>query len=184
MRPILRITALILVLLALLVPLVTYARQVCPGGCPDDPVGSANCNNTAPPWYVVINREVAALDRPGTGCQPIILSHPECTTCTGADCSTIDIQAEVCQNLPAANGDILYALCCNCASDPAGSFMFRVYTLDGAGGCQLTQDWTTGLPPGTGIDLPAPVIIGGLAVLGLALVGVGMVVRRRTLRTA
>jgi hypothetical protein len=179
MRPTLRIAALIFVLLALLVPLLTYAQVPCP----DDPVGSANCNNVAPPWYVVINREVAQLDRPGTGCQPIILSHPECTTCTGADCN-IDIQTEVCQNLPAANGDILYALCCNCASDPNGTWMFRIYTLDGAGGCTMTQDWTEGLPPGTGIDLPAPVIIGGLAVLGLALVGVGMVVRRRTLRTA
>ncbi len=183
MRSVLRVLALIVVLLALLVPLTTYA-QVCPGACPDDPVGSASCTDTAPPWYVVINREVAALDRPGTGCQPIILSHPECTTCTGADCATIDIQTEVCQHLPAAAGDILYAVCCNCASDPAGSFMFRIYTLDGTGGCEMTQDWTTGLPPGTGIDLPVPVIIGGLVVLGLALVTVGMVMRRRRVRLA
>ena len=180
MRPILRAMALILVLLALVSPLMTYAAEPCP----DDPVGSANCNSEAPPWYVVINRSEEALDRPGTGCQPIILNHPECTTCTGADCD-IDIQTEVCQYLPAAAGDILYVLCCNCASDPAGSWMFRTYELDGAGGCTVADEgWNAGLPPGTGIDLPAPVIIGGLAVLGLGLLAVGMVMRRRTVSAA
>jgi len=63
--------------------------------------------------------------------------------------------------------------------------MYRIWTLDGTGGCTVsTEGWITGLPPGTGIDLPAPVIIGGLVVLGLALISVGMVMRRRRVRLA
>jgi hypothetical protein len=44
--------------------------------------------------------------------------------------------------------------------------------------------WQDGLPPGTGIDLPAPVIVGGLAVIGAGLLAAGILVRRRTLHTA
>ena len=106
MRSTLRFLALILVLSALLLPLATYASN---GPCPDDPTGSATCNTVAPPWYVVVNRTVADLNRPGTGCQPIILSHPECTDCLDITCN-IDVQTEVCQWLPAAAGDTLYAI--------------------------------------------------------------------------
>jgi hypothetical protein len=40
------------------------------------------------------------------------------------------------------------------------------------------------LPPGTGIDLPAPVILGGLVAIGAVLLAAGLLVRRRTLRVA
>jgi hypothetical protein len=41
-----------------------------------------------------------------------------------------------------------------------------------------------GLPPGTGIDLPAPVIIAGLALIGAALLAGGAWMRRRSLHAA
>jgi hypothetical protein len=44
--------------------------------------------------------------------------------------------------------------------------------------------WEEGLPPDTGIDLPAPIIVGGLALLGAALLAVGTVMRRRAPRLA
>jgi hypothetical protein len=176
----LKIAALILVLAALLVPLATYAAD---GPCPDDPVASENCNPDAPPYYVVLNRSVEHLypERSGTGCQPIILAHPECTECDQAECDAIDIQAEVCADLPAQAGDILFDMCCNCpATDPEGAWMNKEYELDGAGGCKMVEGWSPGLPPGTGIDLPAPLIVGGLAVLGAALLAGGLLIRRRT----
>jgi hypothetical protein len=46
---------------------------------------------------------------------------------------------------------------------------------------QPEEGWYDGLPPGTGIDLPAPVIIGGLALMGGGLLAAGVLVRRRTL---
>jgi hypothetical protein len=48
----------------------------------------------------------------------------------------------------------------------------------------MVEDWTDGLPPGTGIDLPAPVIVAGLAALGAGLLAAGLVLRRRTVRMA
>lgn len=182
MRTIVRSAAIVVLLVALLVPLVSYAGK---GPCPDDPVASKNCATEAPPYYVVINRSAEHLypERPGTGCQPIVLKHPECTDCTTPECDAIDIQAEVCKDLPAAAGDTLYVMCCNCPSaDPEGAWKYRTYELDGAGACKMVEDWTDGLPPRTGIDLPAPVIVGGLAALGAGLLAAGMVLRRRTVK--
>jgi len=173
-----RTAALVLALLALL-PMAVSASG---GPCPDDPYGSANCANQTPPYYVVINRSVEHFNRPATGCQPIILRHPECTDCYSSQCN-IDIQEEVCQYLPAAAGETLYAMCCNCATNPNGDWMHRIYQLDGTGGCTMTQDWSPGLPPRTGIDLPVPFIVGGLALLGVALVTVGVLIRRRSVQT-
>jgi hypothetical protein len=187
MRSTLRIAALILVLVALLLPLATYASG---GPCADDPVASANCVKDAPPYYVVINRSVEYLypDRPGSGCQPIILKHPECTDCISAECAAIDVEDEVCQYLPppaAGDTQIVYEMCCACAANPAGEWLFHVRELRPDGTCPLTQEgWLRGLPPGTGIDLPVPVIIGALVVLGAGLLAAGVLVRRRTLRTA
>ena len=184
MRTIVRFTAVVVLLVVLLVPLMGYADD---GPCPDDPVATENCATEAPPYFVVVNRSVEHLwpERPGTGCQPIILNHPECTDCSTAECDAIDIQAEVCVDLPAAAGDTLYVMCCNCPStDPEGAWKYRTYELDGAGACQMVEDWTDGLPPGTGIDLPAPVIVAGLAALGTGLLAAGMVLRRRTVRMA
>jgi hypothetical protein len=189
MRSTLRIAALLLVLLALLLPLATYASN---GPCPDDPVASANCVKDAPPYYVVINRTAEYLypDRPGSGCQPIILKHPDCLDCYSAACAAIDVQAEVCQYLPppaAGQTEVVYEMCCACAANPNGDWLFRVRELRPDGTCpvvQPDQGWLEGLPPGTGIDLPAPVIIGGLVVIGAGLLAAAVLVRRRTLRLA
>jgi hypothetical protein len=65
--------------------------------------------------------------------------------------------------------------------------MFRIRLLDSAGNCPIDPDnpkWIKDLPPGTGIDLPAPVVVGGLAVIGLALLALGVGLRRRTARVA
>jgi len=216
MRPTVRTIALILALAVLVVPLTAYAAVLSPdeavlskaeassdtfqspvppdGACPDDPVASQNCDPTAPPFYVVINRSVEILDeRPGTGCQPWILNHPEITDCM-AEADTIDIEAEVCtpmlyKRITNEDGSdpILYEMCCDCATTAEGTWMFRVRNWAADGTCPLDPDnaqWIEGLPPGTGIDLPAPVIVGGLALLGAALLGTGMVLRRRTLRPA
>lgn len=186
MRSTLRIAALLLVLLALLVPLVSNASD---GPCPDDPVLSQDCVNVAPPYYVVINRSVEYLypERPGTGCQPIILQHPECTDCVSAECAAIDVETEVCQYLPppaAGTTEIVYEMCCECAANPEGTWLVRVRDLQDNGTCPLRDpaEWVEGLPPGTGIDLPTPVIVGSLAVLGVGLIAAGVLVRRRTPR--
>jgi hypothetical protein len=189
MRVVLRLTVLVLVLLMLLVPLISHASD---GPCPDDPIASQNCDSVAPPYYIVINRSEEHLsDRPGTGCQPFILKHPDCVDCFdagGSPCSGIDIDAEVCQAVMAPRGlpaGDVYEMCCACATDPAGEWVYRVRQFDGSS-CPLRpgQVWQDGLPPGTGIDLPAPVIVGGLAVIGAGLLAAGILVRRRTLHTA
>ena len=74
MRLTFRSAAIALVLLLLLAPLTTQAS----GPCPDDPELSKDCYPDTPPFYVVINRSVEDLDRTGSGCQPIILNHPNC----------------------------------------------------------------------------------------------------------
>lgn len=185
MRSILRISALILVLLALMLPLAANAQVPCP----DDP--TVECYPDTPPYYVVTNRAEAHLvDRPGSGCQPFILAHPDCIDCTNPldpDCSAIDVNAEVCvavmapRTLPAGT---LYEMCCNCIADPTGDWVYREWSFDGSA-CTLVSDaWQAGLPLGTGIDLPAPLIIGGAVLLGVVLLAAGMLVRRRSLQTA
>jgi hypothetical protein len=192
MRGTLRIFALILVLLALLIPMATFASG---GPCPDDPELSKDCDAEPPPFYVVVNRAEEHLDdRPGTGCQPFILDHPDCDDClTDAACAAIDVEAEVCgpmlhKRVEEGGVDpILYEMCCDCGTDPAGSWLFRVRIWESDGDCPidpLNPDWIEGLPPGTGIELPAPLVVGGLAILGVGLVASGVLVRRRSARTA
>jgi hypothetical protein len=195
MRSTLRVLALILVLLALLAPFTALASN---GPCPDDPVASQNCDTEAPPFYVVINRSFEDLTRPGTGCQPIILNNPDCTDCCGDDaaCAAASNQVvtDVCPLLVDRvewtnldQTEIVYEMCCDCAADPAGTWNYRIRLLHQDGTCPIdpaNQGCYEGLPPGTGIDLPAPVIIGGLAVIGAGLVGVGLVLRRRSMRLA
>jgi len=207
MRKPVRIAALLFVMVALLAPMAAYADGpwgapcgcgpcVAPctgdpcvgvsttGPCPDDLELSKTCNQEAPPYYVVINRAVECPNRPGTGCSPFILKHPECTDCTSAACN-IDVQAEVCKPKltgKVARGEtaILYEMCCG---GTAGGWRFRVRLLDSEGNCPLDPEnsqWVEGrLPPGTGIDLPTPVIVGGLTLLGAAFLAVGVVIRRR-----
>ena len=188
MRRSLAALSLLVVLLVLLVPLAVNAQ----GPCPDDPELSKDCDAEAPPYYVVINRDVEYLDRPGTGCQPIILKHPECKDCTSAECTAIDVEAEVCKTklvgkVPAGETQILYEMCCACASNPDGQWMFRTRLLDSDGNCPVdpeNPEWVTDLPPGTGIDLPAPLIVGGLAVLGVILLVAAVGLRRRSAQAA
>jgi hypothetical protein len=189
MRSKLRIFALIMVLAMLLVPLTTYASgHGHSGPCPDDPYLSKKCDKPAPPFYVVINRSTNLLHkRPGTGCQPFILKHPEIRNCI-LDGDNIDLEAEVCKPMSykwVANADgsnpFLYEMCCDCATKD-GYWLFRLREWKQNGECPVIQDWTRGLPPGTGIDLPAPVVVGGLAFMGVSLVSVGLVVRRRSMR--
>ena len=197
MRSSLRIAALILVILALLLPLATtYASG---GPCPDDPELSKTCYQTAPPFYVVINRTFDALDRPGTGCQPIILKNPDCKDCCGADEScwqaSYRVETEVCPMLAARvdwmdaqQTETVYEMCCDCAYSSQGDWVYRTRLLHSDGTCPIVDgeydDCLRGLPPGTDIDLPAPFIVGGLAVLGAGLLAAGLLVRRRTVRTA
>jgi hypothetical protein len=189
MRSMWRIVAFILVFLVLIVPLAVYAGDG--GPCPDDLEKAKDCDNEPPPYYVVINRSVEYKDRPGTGCQPIILKHPDCEDCTSSECTAIDVETEVCKPLlkdkvPSGETYVLYEMCCACASDPDGEWMFRVRKLDSDGNCPIDPDnpkWITDLPPGTGIDLPAPVIVGGLVAVGLVLLALGVGLRRRTART-
>jgi hypothetical protein len=182
MRSILRISALILVLLALVVPLAAYAQVPCP----DDP--TVECFPEAPPYYVVTNRAEAHLtDRPGTGCQPFIMENPDCIDCRNAAdpaCSVIDVNTDVCIDVMAAQGmevGDVYEMCCNCILDPDGEWVYRIRYFDGTD-CAEAGEWMDGLPPGTGIDLPVPVIIGGAVVLGGALVAAGLLMRRRSLQ--
>jgi hypothetical protein len=185
MRSILRISAFILVLVALMIPLAAFAQVPCP----DDP--TVECYPDAPPYYIVTNRAEAHLaDRPGTGCQPFILANPDCTDCTSTDptdpCYLIDVDVDVCQAVMAPRGlpaGDVYELCCNCVADPTGDWVYRIRYFDGRT-CPDPGAWQVGLPPGTGIDLPVPVIIGGAVLLGAVLLAVGLLVRRRSLQTA
>jgi hypothetical protein len=182
-------TVLIVVLVMLLAPLTAYAQD---GPCPDDLELFKDCNAQAPPYYVVVNRSVQYNypERPGTGCQPIILKHADCKDCTSAECTAINVETEVCQYLPrpsAGQTHIVYEMCCECAINPDGLWLFRIRLLKEDGTCPPdpeNSEWITGLPPGTGIELTPPLVVGGLALIGAALVAAGVLVRRRTLRTA
>jgi hypothetical protein len=191
-----RLTALILLLVVLVVPLTAYASN---GKCPDDLELSKDCNPDTPPYYVVINRAFEDLDRAGSGCQPFILEHPECEDCCSEEGWSEDCTAAVDDALDSVvdeivartdwaawpNGVILYVMCCDCGT-PEGEWVFSIYTVYSDGTYEPDPDnqCNLGLPPRTGIDLPAPVIVGGLALLGVALVATGVVVRRRSLKLA
>lgn len=197
MRSRLRIVALGLVLLVLLVPMAAYADG---GPCPDDPVGSKNCAKQAPPYYVVVNRSFERLGPEyGTGCQPWILENPDCKDCDdqGGACfdAAVEVEQTICGfEMPQAGaqeGDILIEMCCNCASNPDGDWKWRERTLQrrtttsgDIWECPNPGLWQDGLPPNTGIDLPALIIIGGLAIIGAALLGAGVFLRRRTASVA
>jgi hypothetical protein len=192
MRSTLRIAGLLLLLSALLLPMVGYAEDV---PCPDDP--DVPCVSETPPFYVVINRDFEDLTRTGSGCQPIILNHPDVEDC----CEESDALAEAVDDLETnvcplladrVDWDtqeetvIVYQMCCDCSGDTS-EWRYHVRLLEPDGTCDIDPQNSgcyEDLPPGTGIDLPAPLIIGGLAVMGAALLAVGMVVRRRSVRLA
>ena len=194
MRLTFRSAAIALVLLLLLAPLTTQAS----GPCPDDPELSKDCYPDTPPFYVVINRSFEDLHRTGSGCQPIILNHPNCEDCCGEDKACFDAEADletrVCPMLAAevewenaGQTEIVYQMCCDCSTSAEGIWKYRVRLLHEDGTCPIDPDnpgCYEGLPPGTGIELPAPLIIGGLAAIGMVLLGGGLLVRRRTIRAA
>lgn len=167
--------------------------------CPDDPELSKNCDPVAPPFYVVINREFEDLSRPGTGCQPIILKYPKCVDCCNEKdpaCrdANKDLETRVCPLLASKvdwsqsqGTEIVYQMCCGSATDCDGKWYFRMRLLHPNGTCPIDPQ-NPGcydcLPPGTGIDLPAPLIVSGLAIIGIGLLAAGLLVRRRLLRVA
>jgi hypothetical protein len=195
MRSIFRVAALILVLAALLLPMTGYASG---GPCPDDPVASQNCAQQTPPYYVVVNRGFERLgSQYGTGCQPWILEHPDCQDCTSGSeachAAAVDVEQIICgyemPNAGAQEGDILYEMCCNCTSSPNGAWLYRERRLHYnsetmAWECPEYGEWQRGLPPDTGIDLPAPLVVGGLGIVGAALLAIGVVLRRRAVKLA
>jgi hypothetical protein len=191
MRSTLRIAALIFVLLTMLLPLAAYAS--CGGPCPDDPVLSQTCDSTTPDFYVVANRTFDRLGpQYGTGCQPWILENPDCIgwTVTPTECADAakDVETRICGGeLPSSANpatDKLYEMYCD---DGHWVYRERPFTaIPGGFECDPAQagPWMDYLPPHTGIDLPAPLIVGGLAIAGVALVGTGFAVRRRTAKLA
>jgi len=167
----------------------------CTGkNCPDNPDLAKNCASVAPPFYVVLNRTFEDLSRPGTGCQPIIVKHPDCKDCCNPQdpaCNeaNVDMETRVCPLLAkrvdwsqSSGTETVYQMCCGETPECKGNkWSYRIRTLRQDGTCPFVDRVCYAcLPPGTGIDLPAPVIVGGLALLGVACLGVGIVVRRRT----
>jgi len=179
---------------ALLLPLVGYAQDVA---CPDDP--DIPCVSETPPFYVVINRDFEDLTRTGSGCQPIILNHPDVEDCCGESEALLEAEADVEQNVCPLLADrvaweelgdtptvIVYQMCCDCSADTS-EWRYKVRLLQPDGTCPIdpaNSGCYEDLPPGTGIDLPAPLIIGGLALIGAGLLAAGMMVRRRSVRLA
>jgi hypothetical protein len=177
----------------------SFAPDCCAGAnCPDDPELSKDCYPTAPPFYVVMNRQFEDLTRAGTGCQPIILNHPDCEDCCNlqdpaCQAAEDDLQTRACPVLASrvdwsnsTGTEIVYQMCCGSSAACEGKWFYRIRLLQEDGTCPIDPD-NSGcydcLPPGTGIDLPAPFIIGGLAAIGAALLAAGVVVRRRELKT-
>ena len=189
MRSAMRISVMTLGLLLMLILTVQAS-----GPCPDDPEMFKDCDPDAPPFYVVMNRSFESLDRAGTGCQPIILEHPECADCCGDDeactLAEADLEENVCPLLASkmdwaddGQTEIVYQMCCDCVEGQEGSWKYRVRLLYPDGSCPIDPDnpgCYQGTPPGTGIDQPAPIIIGSLSLIGMALLLAGLVVRRRS----
>jgi hypothetical protein len=171
----------------------------CSGkNCPDNPELSKTCATAAPPFYVVTNRTFEDLSRPGTGCQPVILNHPDCKDCCNlenAACNAVDtdMMTRVCPLLAkrvdwsqSQGTETVYQMCCGESPQCEGNkWAYRIRALLPDGTCPIRDETCYScLPPGTGIDLPAPVIVGGLGILGAVLLGAGLVLRRRTKKAA
>ena len=81
-------------------------------------------------------------------------------------------------------GDVLvYQMCCASPAQCEGKWQYYIRELQPNGTCPIDSPPNDRcfdcLPPGTGIDLPAPVIVGGLASLGIGLLAAGLILRRR-----
>jgi hypothetical protein len=147
--------------------------------CPAGPELSTECDPQPPPYYVVVNGKQDCLSRTGSGCSPFILGHPECTDC--ATCNA-DVQSELCEPyltgvVPEGQTEVVYEIC-----QTGAGWRCRVRNLDSMGNCPIDDanpNWGTCQPPVTGINLPAPVIVGGLSILGAMFLAAGLVIRRR-----
>lgn len=60
-----------------------------------------------------------------------------------------------------------------------GNSLYYTYELDAGGDCTVTAGPKPNTPPGFGVTLPPPVIVGGLIVVGLLLVLVAWFLRNR-----
>jgi len=166
--------------------------------CPDNPELSKNCASAAPPFYVVVNRSFEDLNRAGTGCQPIILKQPDCKDCCNpedAACNAVNgyMEKNVCPLLAkrvdwskSSGTETVYQMCCGETPECKGNkWSYRIRELKSDGTCPFKDETCYAcLPPGTGIKLPAPVIAGGLAVIGLGMLALGVVIRRRSRKAA
>lgn len=60
------------------------------------------------------------------------------------------------------------------------SYRYHVVTYYSATDCRVTATYDyAGYPPSTGVELPTPYIVGGVALVGVGLVAAGLFLRRR-----
>jgi len=79
--------------------------------------------------------------------------------------------------VPEGQTEVVYEMC-----QTGAGWRCRVRNLDSMGNCPIggaNPNWGTCQPPVTGINLPAPVIVGGLSILGAMFLAAGLVIRRR-----
>ena len=148
--------------------------------CSQGPAPAKDCDPEPPPYYVVVNSQQTCTNRNGSGCSPLVLGHPECTDC--ATCN-VDVQSDVCE--PYLTGvvsegrtEVVYEMC-----QTGAGWRCRIRNFYSVGNCPIDDanpNWGTCKPEATGINLPAPVIVGGLSILGALFLAAGLVIRRRT----
>lgn len=121
------------------------------------PKSSGACDPDTPPFYVVINGSWEDLTRTGSGCEPIVLKHPECTDC--ASCA-IDLEAEVCKPTLAGKvltGQPVYEMCRSVISDPkrrvVWNYRIRVVFPDGTCPVDPNAIDFVGPHPGIGVGI-------------------------------
>jgi hypothetical protein len=62
------------------------------------------------------------------------------------------------------------------------SYRYHVVTYYSSLDCRVTATYDyAGYPPSTGVEVPTPYIVGGVALVGVGLVAAGLMIRRRKL---
>jgi len=65
------------------------------------------------------------------------------------------------------------------------SYRYHVVTYYSSVDCRVTATYDyAGYPPSTGVEVPTPIIVGGVALVGAGLVAAGLLIRRRKLAQA